>query len=294
MTLTARRGGRASVGTSLRPSTDTRTDVELLAPSQDDLHRWRSAVSPEHPRHPLRSADAAAVWNGVVWGRLGRCDLAWAWWDSVDEPTLQPWIAGERGRILRELGLHEQAAEVEEEGLTTARDVVDVVLLRLSLAADAVGMGREAAARRALGTAGSLLDELPDDERVCRQRLRRRWIEVEIALLTGSRPEDEGLPTMGDDGPLFPDDHAAGTDFHRAKGLLFAGVARGDDRLLEAAAGLAPPMLRWAVELARADRGDEEARRRATTAWRKVVPPDHVADEVAATPTAQRLEALRR
>ena len=139
MTLTARRGGRASVGTSLRPSTDTRTDVELLAPSQDDLHRWRSAVSPEHPRHPLRSADAAAVWNGVVWGRLGRCDLAWAWWDSVDEPTLQPWIAGERGRILRELGLHEQAAEVEEEGLTTARDVVDVVLLRLSLAADAVG-----------------------------------------------------------------------------------------------------------------------------------------------------------
>lgn len=281
--------------TSLRPSTETRTHVELLAPSQDDLHRWRPVVPPEHPRHPLRSADAAAVWNGVVWGRLGRGDLAWAWWDSVDEPTLQPWVAGERGRILRELGLHAQAAALEEEGLTTARDVVDVVLLRLSLAADAVGMGSEAAARRALGTAGSLLDELPLDERVRRQRLRRRWIEVEIALLAGTRPEDEGLPTMGEeDAPVYPVDHAAGTDFHRAKGLLFAGVVRGDDRLLAAGASLAPPMLRWAVELARADRGDAEAGRRATTAWRKVTPPAHVAEAVAATPTAQRLESLKR
>ena len=268
--------------------------MDLTAPSQDDLQRWRPPVASEHPRHPLRSSDAAAVWNGVVWGRLGRCDRAWAWWDSVETDELQPWIAGERGRVLRELGLHDRAAELEEAGLVAARDVVDVVLLRLSLAADAVGTGHEAAARRALGTAGSLLDELPVDDRVRRQRLRRRWIEVEVALLAGSEPSLDGLPTMGEDGPVYPSDHDAGTDFHRAKGLLFAGIAGEDTALLAAAADLAPPMLRWAVELARADRGVEGAGERAALAWRSVVPPEEVAAAVDATPTARRLAALRR
>ena len=268
--------------------------MDLLAPSQDDLQRWRPVVAPEHPRHPIRSSDAAAVWNGVVWGRLGRCDLAWAWWDSVDEPTLQPWIAAERGRILRELGLHQRAADLEEEGLCIAHDLVDVVMLRLSLAADAVGLGQEAAARRSLGTAGSLLDELPDDERVQRQRLRRRWIEVEVGLLTGARPDGDGLPSWGDDAPVYPADHAGGTDFHRAKGLLFAGIVHGDERLLAAGAELAPPMLRWAIELARADRGVEGAAKRATTAWRKVTPPPDLEAVVEATPTARRLESIIR
>ncbi len=277
---------------SLLASTDFRTDVDLIAPGQDDLHRWRPAVPAGHPRHPIRSSDAAAVWNGVVWSRLGRCDHAWAWWDSVEAPELQPWIAGERGRVLRELGLHDRAAEVEEAGLTGAHDLVDVVLLRLSLAADAVGQGQASAARRALGTAGSLLDELPDDERVARQRLRRRWIEVEIALLTGAEPSEEGLPWMEINGPVFPADHAAGTDFHSAKGLLFAGIVHDDARLLAAAAELAPPMLLWAIELARADRGEEGAERRAVAAWRKVVPPDEIAEAVAATATTRRLEAL--
>lgn len=268
--------------------------MELIAPGQDDLHRWRPPVPAGHPRHPIRSSDAAAVWNGVVWSRLGRIDHAWAWWDSVDAPELQPWIAAERGRVLRELGLHARAATVEEAGLCAAHDLVDVVMLRLSLAADAVGRGQESGARRALGTAGALLAELPDDERVARQRLRRRWIEVEVALLAGSAPSDEGLPWMGADGPVFPADHAAGTDFHSAKGLLFAGIVHDDPQLLAAAAELAPPMLRWAVELARADRGDDGAQRRAIAAWRKIVLPDELVDAVAATATARRLEALSR
>jgi hypothetical protein len=267
--------------------------VDLIAPGQDDLHRWRPAVPAGHARHPLRSSDAAAVWNGVVWGRLGRCDHAWAWWDTVEAPELQPWIAGERGRILRELGLHARAAEVEEAGLSGAHDLVDVVLLRLSLAADAVGLGHASAARRALGTAGSLLAELPDDERVARQRLRKTWIEVEVALLTGGEASEEGLPWMELSGPVFPADHAAGTDFHSAKGLLFAGIVHDDPALLAAAAELAPPMLRWAVELARADRGEDEAERRAIAAWRKIVPPPDLDGVVAATPTARRLDALR-
>jgi hypothetical protein len=266
--------------------------VELLAPPQDDLQRWRPTVPSGHPRHPIRSSDAAAVWNGVVWGRLGRCDHAWAWWDSVTAPDLQPWIAGERGRLLRELGLHDRATVLEEEGLRDATDLVDVVLLRLSLAADAVGLGQEAAARRALGTAGALLDELPVGDRVRRQRLRRVWIGVEVDLLAGAGPDADGLPSMGPEGPVFPIDHRAGTDFHRAKGLLFGGIVRDDTRLLAAAAPLAPPMLRWAVELARADRGEQDAGPRAATAWHKVVPPPGVERAVAATATARRLESL--
>lgn len=268
--------------------------MELIAPGQEQLHRWRPPVPSGHPRHPIRSAGAAAVWNGVVWGRLGRGDYAWAWWDSVTDEDLQPWIAAERGRILRELGLHRAAQQLEEDGLATAKDLTDAVMLRLSLAADAVGMGEASVARRAMGTAGSLLSELPVDDRVRRQRLRRRWIEVELTMLDGGEPEPDGLPVPGDDGPEFPSDYDAGTDFHRAKGLLFAGVVYEDPTLLEVAAPLAPPALRWAIELARLDAGDPDAAARAATAWNQIVPPPDHDTAAAATPTAVRLRALAR
>jgi len=268
--------------------------VGLIAPGQAELHRWRPSVPSGHPRHPLRSPGAAAVWNGVVWGRLGRGDHAWAWWDSVADETLQPWIAAERGRVLRELGLHAVAQELEEHGLSQARDLVDAVMLRLALAADAVGLGEESVARRALGTASSLLDELPEDDRVRRQRLRRSWVEVEVSMLAGSQPSDEDLPWLEPDGPAFPDDYEAGTDFHRAKGLLFGGVVRKDTELLVAASQLAPPALRWAIELARLDGGDADAGSRAAGAWQQLVPPAEFEDAAAATPTAKRLRSLGR
>lgn len=234
------------------------------------------------------------MWNGVVWGRMGRADRAWAWWDSVSDDELQPWIAAERGRVLRELGLHGAAQQLEEDALSHATDLVDIVMLRLSLAADAVGLGEESAARRVLGAASSLLDELPPDERARRQRLRRRWVEVEVGLLSGSQPSADGLPSLGHDGPVFPMDYDAGTDFHRAKGLLFAGTVREEPALLVAAAELAPTALRWAVELARRDAGDEEAARRAVTAWSQVVPPPDHAEAIAETDTAKLLHKLRR
>lgn len=268
--------------------------MELIAPAQDALARWRPEVPSGHPRHPIVSAGAAAVWNGVVWGRLGRGDRAWDWWDSVEEPDLQPWIAGERGRILRELGLHAAAQELDEAALTDAHDLTDMVLLRLSLAADAVGQGHESAARRSLGTAGALLAELPEDPRVQRQRLRRRWIEVEVAMLGGSRPSADGLPASGEDGPVYPPDYEAGTDFHRAKGLLFAGVVREDPELLRRASELAPPALRWAVELARLDAGDPEAAGRAVSAWNQLEPPPSFADQVQQADAAQRIRGLGR
>ncbi len=97
------------------------------------------------------------------------------------------------------------------------------------------------------------------------------------------------LPHL-DGGQLwFPPEQAHGTVFHAAKGLLFAGVARDDGELLELAVADAPPILLWAIHLARADRGVEGALAQAREAWAVVQPPTMYAAEVARTPTAKRL-----
>ncbi|MFU8841646.1 MAG: hypothetical protein ACNA8R_13145, partial [Nitriliruptoraceae bacterium] len=111
----------------------------------------------------LRHEAAVPVWYGMVWGRLGRGDLAWAQWDRVRLAVLQPWIAAERGRLLRELGDHRAAAALEWPALAAAEDPVDQVMLRLSLAADAVGLGDLAAARRRLAGASAQLAVIDDD-----------------------------------------------------------------------------------------------------------------------------------
>jgi hypothetical protein len=231
------------------------------------------------------------VWLGVVWSRLARGDLAWAYWDRVKLPDLQPWIAAERGRVVRELGLHARAEALEWPALLAVTDPVDEAMLRVSLVADAVGMGDPQRAARRLEVAGEVVEVLEDGPRAARQRLRLAWVGVEVAFLRGETPSPDGLPWWDEDAdaPGFPDDHRWGSDFHTAKGLLFAGIVHGDLRLLDAAAAVAPPVLRWAVELARADHGAADGLVQAGEAWAAVVPPPGVADEVAATPVAERL-----
>jgi hypothetical protein len=231
------------------------------------------------------------IWSGIVWSRLGRGDLAWAHWDRVHLPDLQPWIAAERGRVVRELGLHARAESIEWPALLAASDAVDRAMLRISLTADAVGAGDATVATRRLEAAARDVRALPAGPRTSRQRLRLAWVGVEVAYLRGERPPTGGLPWWDEPAgrPGFPPDHRWGSDFHTAKGLLFAGIVHGDRRLLDAAAEAAPPVLRWAVELARADQGVAGALGRARAAWAQVVPPPHVAEEVAATPTAARL-----
>jgi hypothetical protein len=252
----------------------------------------------------LRHEAAVPVWFGMVWGRLGRGDLAWAQWDRVRIPLLQPWIAAERGRLLRELGDHRAAAALEWPALAAAQDPVDQVMLRLSLAADAVGLGDLAAARRRFAGASEQLETLPDGPRCDRQRLRASWVAVEVALLAGERPPTALLPRWGsgappdlaglpdlaalqapdgaperavvepaassplDDALVLPAPYASGTVFHRAKGCLFAGVLARDRALLRLAARDAPPALRWAVHLALASLGgsDTEVARARTQA----------------------------
>lgn len=238
-----------------------------------------------------RHEAAVPVWYGIVWGRLGRGDLAWAHLDRVQLPSLWPWIAAERGRIVRELGLHAEAESLEFPALVDAEDPVDAAMLRISLAADAVGTGDVARAVRRLSSARDAVHALPDGPRAARQRLRLGWVATEVAFLTGQDPPLAGTPRWDETAgaPTSSSDLAWGSAFHRTKALLFAGIARGDGRLLEAAAVDPPPVLAWAIHLARADRGVRGAFDAARTAWAAIVPPPVHADAAAATPTAVRL-----
>jgi hypothetical protein len=208
-------------------------------------------------------------------------------------PALRPWIAAERGRILRELGLHADAEALEWPALLAATDPTDAAMLRISLAADAVGLGDVDRAVRRLSAAEEAVAELPDGPRVARQRLRLAWVGAEVAWLAGTSPSVERLPWWDAVAgvPAFPPDHAWGTDFHAVKGLLFAGVLRGDPRLLDEAARLAPPVIAWAVHLARADVGRSDAEVAARRAWHDIVPPPPFAAQVRSGPTAARFLA---
>lgn len=267
-----------------RPSAPPSEALATLLPPDVDLAAgWRHGA-------------AVPVWHGVVWGRLGRGDLAWAHLDRVRLPQLGPWIAAERGRILRELGLHADAERLELPALVHADDPVDAAMLRISLAADAVGLGDRARAARRLAAAADAVAELAEGPRAARQRLRLGWVAVEVAALAGATPPTDGLPAWDEvaGAPTRPPDLAWGSAFHRAKALLFAGVVRGDARLLDAAATGAPPVLAWAVHLARTDAAvtpaaGSDALDRARAAWQRIVPPPAHADAVAATPVARLL-----
>lgn len=255
-------------------------------PPDDACARLLPPDVPESHPHPR----AIEVHNGVVWSLLGRCDLAWEWWEACDVDELQPWIMAEQGRVLRELGLHLDAESYDAEGLVLARDPIDAATLRIGLVADAVGRGDSRLCNQRLGVATHDVENLQDGPRTARQRIRLAWVEVEVALLTNREPMLFGLPAAGEDATIdFPPDFEHGSDFHRAKGLLFGGIARHEPRLLDAALELSPPMLTWAIHLARADFGVEGALDEAKRAWKEITPPPPYAEDVANGPTGTQL-----
>ncbi len=246
---------------------------------------------------PARHASARPVWLGMVWSRMGRGDLAWAFWDRVGTVGLQAWVAAERGRVLRELGLHADAERLEWPALAAAEDPVDRAMLQVSLAADAVGRGDVDTAVRRYRVARDAVAGLADSPRAARQRLRLTWVGVEVAWVSGDAPSTAGLPQLQPLGPdpdevLMPPDLAHGSTFHRAKALLFGGLVAGSLPLLDLAVADAPPILAWAIHLARADLGAPGALPSARDAWAAVVPPPEHAAAVVATPTARRLTAV--
>lgn len=264
-----------------RPPEDALRD--LLPPDVDLDAGWRHAAG-------------VVVWHGIVWGRLGRGDLAAAHLDRVRVPELWPWIAAERGALARELGEHAAAERLEFSALVRVDDPVDDAMLRISLAADAVGLGDLGRAERRAAAAATVVAGLDDGPRAARQRLRLTWVGAEVAFLAGRRPGDDVVAQLprwdpAVDAPAWPVDHDHGSRFHRAKGALFGGVVHGDARLVETAAALAPPALAWAVHLARADLGAAAAGDAARRAWADVTPPPDLAAAVASGATARRVAA---
>ena len=235
-----------------------------------------------------RGPQAGLVWDAIVWGRLGRADRAWASLDAVDDPALRAWVEAERGRLLRELGLHAEAEEHDLAGLKRATDPIDETMLWIGLTADAVGTAEVDEAQIRLAAARDAFDGAPAGPRRDRQLLRLTWVETEVAALTGDEPPDGPWPGRDGDDLRWPSVFDAGTDFHRAKAALFRGAMTADRWMLDRAAAIAPPVLAWAVHLARADRGVEDGLDRARTLWSTNVPPVHVADAAARTPTARR------
>ena len=256
----------------------------------------RASLIPADIEWGALSAAERALWAGIVWSRSGRGDLAWSSWGRVDDPRLAAWRAAEQGRVLRELGLHADAEAVEAPALESAEDPVVAVMLRISLTADAVGRNAiDLAARRlaAAREASSRAEAASDSPRLARQRLRLAWVGAEVDWIHGRAPDGSGLPSRAVDGSIqWPADHAHGSDFHRTKSLLFAGMVHGDLDLLDRAIEIAPTGLAWAAHLARAALGAPDGERSAARAWSRCVPPPHVAAAVAATPTARRLRAV--
>ncbi len=263
------------------------TDADEVTP------HLRARLVPADVDWDALGAPERALWRGVVWSRAGRGDLAWRSWSDVDTPGLMAWRAAEQGRVLRELGLHDAAEALEAPALDAAADPVVAVMLRISLAADAVGRNEvDLAARRlaAARAAATSVRDAGDSPRLARQRLRLAWVGAEVDWIHGRTPDGAGLPTRAPDGAiLWPHDHVHGSDFHRAKSLLFAGMVHRDLGLLDRAVDLAPAGLAWALHLARAELGAPDGERSAAQAWARCVPPPHVAAAVAASPTALRL-----
>lgn len=256
-----------------RPPVPAASALTALLPPDVDLAAGRGLRPDAPPR------DVEQVWYGVVWGRLGRGEFAWAWWEGLVAPTLQPWLAAERGRLLRELGGHLEAQRLERPALDGASDPLDRAMLLVSLAADAVGQADVHLARRRLSSARRQLAAQPWSPRRDRQWLRAGWVAVEIALLAGETVPAVPLPSWrpggerGAEALLLPRPYRSGSRFHLAKGCLFAGVVSGDRELLALAVDLAPPALLWGVHLARAALGVEGAAEAAATARAGVVPP---------------------
>jgi len=231
----------------------------------------------------LRHEAARPVWLGIVWSRLGRADLAWQVWDRVGAPAVQSWLAAERGRVVREFGLHAEAERIEWRALASVEDPGDRAMLQVSLVADAVGRGDLDTMTRRLEAAREAVAGLPDGPRAARQRLRLGWVTMEVAMWTGGE-----VPVPAVDAP----DLAYGSAFHRAKQALFAGIATGSLEVLDVALAEDVPVLTWAVHLARADLGEADAIDAARTAWAQLRFPPPYERAIRATPTAHRLQVM--
>lgn len=162
-----------------------------------------------------------------------------------------------QGSFLRQLGWHTLARRWEGRALTLAGDDVEARADALiGLAADALGVGRFAAAT-------TLLDvvELPAGDAARRLAVRRNWVAAELAMATGAgstavRHAEAAVELAAE--PLCEPVGGAASERHRVKsGLVLAAAlcSSGDidrartvgEAAFEAAGRLGLVPLRWAL-----------------------------------------------
>ncbi|BBY07354.1 hypothetical protein MNVI_26720 [Mycobacterium noviomagense] len=199
--------------------------------------RWLRAVAAGgQGRYGSAHSDLAALLRSAPTGRLA----------SLAHST--------QGSFLRQLGWHALARHWDGRALAVAGDDAEATADALiGLAADALGLGRFAAAETLLARADKVLSaaEIP----VQRLAVRHAWVAAELAMVTGEGAtavrHAEAAVALANAGGFVSARHRAKSDVVLAAALCSAGDldrARtvGDDTL-EATARLGLVPLRWAL-----------------------------------------------
>lgn len=214
-----------------------------------------AAFGAEPGRHPLPPAedDATRWWRAAALGGQGRYANAAAELGALVVPTVAPWLRSlawsTRASHLRQLGGHDLARRLDGAALAVAAGVeggagatarCDALV---GLAADALGSGRVALARRLLVRAADQLGSAED-----RCTVRWCWVSAETALCADDTDvagaHAAAARRLADRGPSVR---------HQVKSLLVEAAAKGSTEGAEqawAAAvehGLLP--LRWAATM---------------------------------------------
>lgn len=224
-----------------------------------------SAFGSTPGRWPLPPATSPQMlwWRAVAAGGQGRYGSALA--DLADLCRIQrsgPLVSlaySTRGSFVRQLGWHARARVWDGRAVATAgADPAARTDALIGLAADALGVGRFAAAARLLGRSEEMLVGVGRSDR---QAVRLAWVSAELAMVRGAGTVAIGHAEQAVDAAagLGSARHALKSEVVLAAALCTAGEIQRSRRVADAALqsagrlGLIP--LRWALACLLADIG---------------------------------------
>ena len=195
-----------------------------MASADEGLSRLRSTALRGSPRLAVVLArglvgDEAAWLRGVALGAHGRYEAAYQALATIGPDS--PWGSlaySTSASLLRQIGRHADAQVRDTLALDRARTATDRFDALLGLSADAVGLGDPSLVAARWDEAAAEVGSVGDP---WRQTIRLGWVEAELALLD-DRPGDAAAAAARSVSLSVQ----AGAERHRAKSLLFEGVAR--------------------------------------------------------------------
>jgi hypothetical protein len=184
----------------------------------------------EQAKEQGRDAEAtAAAWLlGVCLGAAGKFGSALAvleplaaqsGTDIPERRLFAALAAASAASVHRQLGQHESAKRLDEQGLALAEGGPEPTFdALLGLAADSVGLGDAPAARGRLAEAAAIAEPRGD---WWRQKVELAWVQAEAALLDGN--PGSAIETLS---PAITSAELSGAPRYVSKSLLFLGVAQ--------------------------------------------------------------------